>query len=66
MFSHHMVVAGNLHQPVAFEHVVDLLLDAMLVPADVGHRLIHRNPVIEVTRARRFRITSGFDSAPPK
>ena len=47
--------AGDLHQPFAFEHVVDLLLNLMLVPGDMRHRLIHRNPVIEMTRARGLR-----------
>ena len=55
MLAHDVILAGNLHQPLAFEHVIDLFLNLMLVPGDMRHRLIHRNPVIEVTRARRLR-----------
>src|SRR5229473_5722686 len=44
VLAHHMILACNLHQPLAFEHVVDLLLNQMLVPGDMRHRLIHRNP----------------------
>jgi hypothetical protein len=55
VLAHDVILAGNLHQAFAFKHVVDLLLKLMLVPGNPRHRLIHRNPVIEVTRARGLR-----------
>ena len=55
VLAHDVVLAGDLHQPLAFEHVIDLLLNLMLVPRDMRHRLVHRNPVVEVTRARGLR-----------
>jgi len=58
--------SGDLHQPFAFEHVINLFLNLMLVARDMGHRLVHRNAIIDVTRAGGLGITSGFDSAPPK
>jgi len=55
VLAHDVILAGNLHQPLAFEHVIDLFLNLMLVPGNTRHRLIHRNPVIEVPRTRRLR-----------
>ena len=66
VLAHDMVLARDLHQPLAFEHVIDLLLHLVLVARDMGHRLVHRDAVVEMARAAVSGITSGFDSAPPK
>ena len=41
MLAHDVVFAGDLHHPLAFEHVVNLFLNLMLVARNMGHRLIH-------------------------
>src|SRR5450631_1220416 len=55
VLAHHMVLAGDFHQAFAFEHVIDLLLYLVLVPRDMRHRLIHRDPIIQMPRAGGFR-----------
>jgi len=55
VFSHHMILAGDFHQALAFEHVIDLLLYLVLVRGDMRHRLVHRDPVIQMPRAGGFR-----------
>ena len=49
VLAHDMILSCDLHQPLAFEHVIDLLLDLMLVASDMRHRLVHRNAVVDVT-----------------
>src|SRR5882724_4625881 len=49
---HKHQVQEQIYHVLEGEHVIDLLLNLMLVPGDMRHRLIHRNPVIEVTRSR--------------
>src|SRR2546426_2698907 len=51
VLAYHMVLARNLHQPLAFEHVIDLLLHEMLVARDMRHRLVHSDPVVDGTGA---------------
>src|SRR4051794_11178042 len=55
-----MVLARDFHQPLAFEHVIDLLLHEMLVARDMRHRLGHRKPVVDVTGAPGLRHDQRF------
>src|SRR3569623_280680 len=43
-------LVADLHQSLAFEHVVDLLLHLVTVPFHIGHRLVHRDAVVEMLR----------------
>jgi hypothetical protein len=55
VLANHVGSAVDVHQSFGIEHVVDLLLDLMAVFCHVGHRLAHRNPVVDVARAGRVR-----------
>ena len=60
VLAHDTILSRDLHQPLAFEHVIDLFLDAMTVPRDMRHRLVHRNPVVDAARAGGFRHHQRF------
>lgn len=63
-----MILPGDLHQPFAFEHMIDLLLyHDVFVARGTGHRLVrNEDPIIDVTQATASGMTRGFDRAPPK
>src|SRR5262249_53363262 len=50
VLAHDMRLIADLHQRLAFEHVIDLLLDLVGVLLHVSHRLVHRDAVIDVAR----------------
>ena len=60
VLAHHVVLARDFHQPLAFEHVIDLLLHEMLVARDMRHRLVHRDAIVDVTGARGLRHHQRF------
>ena len=43
-----LLLAGDLHQALAFEYVIDLLLHLVGMPFDIGHWLVAGNPVVEL------------------
>ena len=48
---HDGILAVDLHQALAFDDVIDLLLHLVAVRLDIGLGLIHRNAVVDVMRA---------------
>src|SRR3990172_3458551 len=54
VLAHDLSLALDLHRPLAFQHVVDLLLDLVGVRRHVRHRLVGRDAVIDQARTRRF------------
>src|SRR5487761_1400694 len=53
-------LAGDLHRTLALEHVIDLFLDLVSMRRDIGHRLVARNPVVDVDRAFVLRHDQGL------
>src|SRR5664280_2433167 len=57
VFAHDVILAVDLHQAFTLDHVIDLLLllHLVLVHFHMGHRLIHRDAIVDVLRARGLR-----------
>ena len=53
VLAHDVILAVDLHQALALDHVIDLLLHLVLVHFDVGHRLIHRDAIVDVLASPR-------------
>src|SRR2546421_358142 len=48
VLAHDVILARDLHQPLAFKHVIDLLLQAVLVARDMRHPLGQGKAVVDV------------------
>src|SRR5664280_2054436 len=55
VFAHDMILAVDVHQTLALDHVIDLLLHLVFVHFHIGHRLVHRDAIVDVLRTGGFR-----------
>jgi hypothetical protein len=49
--AHHPALVADLHQPLALQHVIDLLLNPVRVPLDMGPGRVAGDPVVNLARA---------------
>ena len=48
VLAHDVILAVDLHQAFTLDHVIDLFLHRVLVHLHIGHRLIHRDAIVDV------------------
>ena len=60
VLAHDVSLAVDVHQAFALDHVIDLLLHFVLVHLHIGHRLIHRDAVVDMPRAGGLRHHQRF------
>jgi fumarate reductase flavoprotein subunit len=74
MLAHNMVPAVDFHAAFAFENVINLFLHLVPVQLHMRHRLIHRDAIVNVLRARglghhqwfRQRVAEMIRELPPR
>ena len=53
VLANNVVLPGDLHQPLAFEHVIDLLLHVMLVARDMTDQVLQsRAKLVQMAASR--------------